>query len=92
MIKNFRRKGLKVFYSTGSTAGIQPGHADRLRLILARLDGSCEPKDMNLPGLRLHKLKGRLKEFWAVDVSGNMRVIFKFEKQDAIDVDYLDYH
>lgn len=63
-----------------------------MRLILARLDASGGPKDMNLPGLRLHKLSGRLKDFWAVDVSGNWRVIFKFEKQDAIDVDYLDYH
>lgn len=92
MIKNFRHKGLEIYYSTGSMAGIQAKHAARLRIILARLDACCEPKDMNLPGLRLHKLSGKLKEFWAVDVSGNWRVIFKFEQQDAIDVDYLDYH
>jgi len=92
MIKKFRHKGLKAFYSTGSKAGIQAKHADRLRLILARLDAACEPKDMNLPGLRLHKLSGKLKDFWAVEVSGNWRVIFKFEKNDVIDIDYLDYH
>lgn len=92
MIKNFRHKGLEAFYSIGSKAGIQAKHEVRLRLILARLDASIEPKDMNLPGLRLHKLSGRLKDFWAVDVSGNWRVIFQFEKQNAVDVDYLDYH
>lgn len=92
MIKSFRHKGLKAFYLSGSTAGVQAKHANRLRLILARLDGSSGPKDMDLPGLRLHKLKGGQKEFWAVDVSGNWRIIFMFEKQDAIYVDYLDYH
>ncbi len=92
MIKNFRHKGLEAFYSTGSKAGIQAKHAERLRLILARLDAAHEPRDMNLPGLRLHKLTGRLKDFWAVDVSGNWRIIFSFEKQDAADVNYIDYH
>lgn len=92
MIKSFRHKGLKAFYLTGSKTGNQAKHASRLRLILGRLDGSLGPKDMNLPGLRLHRLKGELAEFFAVDVSGNWRVIFKFEKQDAIGVDYLDYH
>lgn len=92
MIKNFRHKGLKAFYLTGSKTGIPAKQANRLRLILARLDAAYEPKDMNLPGLNLHKLSGRLKDFWAVEVSGNWRVIFRFEKQDAADVDYLDYH
>ena len=92
MIKKFRHKGLKAFYLTGSKAGIQAKHADRLRLILARLDSAFEFEDMNLPGLRLHKLSGKLKDFRAVEVSGNWRVIFKFEKHDVIDVDYMDYH
>jgi proteic killer suppression protein len=83
---------LEAYYSTGGKAGIHAKHAERLRLILVRLDAVHEPRDMNLPGLRLHKLTGRLKDFWAVDVSGNRRVIFRFEKQDAVDVDYLDYH
>lgn len=92
MIKNFKHKGLRNFYFTGSKAGIEAKHADRLRLILARLDAAGEPRDMNLPGLRLHKLTGKLKDFWAVDVSGNRRVIFRFEKQNTTDIDYLDYH
>ncbi len=90
--KELPAQRVKTFYLTGSKAGIQAKHADRLRLILGRLDGSLEPKDMNLPGLRLHRLKGKLAAFLAVDVSGNWRVIFKFEKQDVIDVDYIDYH
>lgn len=92
MIRSFRHKGLKAFYSTGSKAGIQAKHADRLRLILARLDASSKPEDMNLPGLRLHRLSGRLKGLLAVEVSGNWRVVFRFDKQDALEVDYLDYH
>ena len=92
MIKCFRHKGLERFYSTGNKSGIEAKHEKRLRLILARLDAAREPRDMNLPGLGLHKLSGRLKNFWAVDVSGNKRVIFRFTQQDATDVDYLDYH
>ena len=92
MIKSFRHKGLSAFYSKGSKAGIQAKHADRLRLILARLDASRDPQDMNLPGLNLHKLTGNLKGFWSVEVSGNWRIIFKFEGQDAFEVDYVDYH
>ncbi len=92
MIKHFRHKGLDKFYLTGSRSGIQPKHGQRLRLILARLDAIQEPRDMNLPGLGLHKLAGKLKGFWSVEVSGNWRVIFRFEEQDVTDVDYLDYH
>jgi proteic killer suppression protein len=92
MIRRVRHKGLNTFYRTGNLAGIQAKHANKLRLILGRLDASCEPKDMNLPGLGLHRLSGDLKEFWSVEVSGNWRVIFKFENHDATDVDYLDYH
>ncbi len=92
MIKSFRHNGLERFYSAGNRAGVQAKHSERLRVILARLDAANEPRDMALPGLRFHKLKGRLKNFWAVDVSGNWRVTFKFENQDVVDVDYLDYH
>ena len=92
MIKHFRHKGLAGFYETGSKAGIQAKHADRIRLILARLNASHEPRDMNLPGLRLHSLSGEYQGYWAVDVSGNWRIVFRFEGQDVIDVDYLDYH
>jgi proteic killer suppression protein len=92
MIKHFRHKGLAGFFETGSKAGIQAKHADRIRLILARLNASHEPRDMNLPGLRLHSLSGEYQGHWAVDVSGNWRIVFRFEGQDVIDVDYLDYH
>jgi len=92
MIKHFRHKGLAGFYETGSKAGIQAKHADRICLILARLNASHEPRDMSLPGLRLHSLSGGYQGYWAVDVSGNWRIVFKFEGQDVIDVDYLDYH
>ncbi len=92
MIKNFKHKGLKKFYQTGNQQGINPGHANRLRIILARLDASQYPDDMDLPGLRLHPLKGTLKGFWAVDVSGNWRVFFRVENNNAVDVDYDDYH
>ena len=92
MIQSFRHKGLRQFYQTGSKAGIQAQQEKRLRLILARLDAAREPKDMSLPGLRLHQMTGALDGFWAVDVSGNWRVIFRFDGHDVCDVDYLDYH
>jgi proteic killer suppression protein len=92
MITSFRHKGLEKFFLTGKTSGIRNDHATRLRLILGRLSVSRNPRDMALPGLRLHPLKGDWKGFFAVSVSGNWRVVFRFEAQDAIDVDYLDYH
>ena len=92
MIKSFKHKGLKKLYETESKQGVKPEHVVRLRLILARLDASSAPEDMNLAGLGLHSLKGPLKNFWSVSVSGNWRVIFRFENSHAIDVDYLDYH
>ena len=92
MIKKIRHKGLRKFYESCSTKGINPKHATRLRLLLARLDASKEPQDMSLPGLDLHQLTGSYDEFWAVSVSGNWRVIFRFEDAAPTDVDYLDYH
>lgn len=92
MIKKIRHKGLRKFYKTGSLQGIIPEHAGRLRVILARLDASKEPQDMNLPGLDFHSLTGNYAGFWAVSVSGNWRVIFRFDGEDATDVEYLDYH
>lgn len=92
MIISFRHKGLRLFYESGSKAGIQAQQAGRLRLILARLDAAMDPQDMGLPGLRLHPMNGGLAGCWSVSVSGNWRVIFRFDGQDACDVDYLDYH
>jgi proteic killer suppression protein len=92
VIESFKHKGLEKFFLSGSKAGVRPEHAGRLRLILARLHAARVPKDMNLPGLRLHALKGELKGCWAVDVSGNWRLVFRFEGADVVDVDYVDYH
>jgi toxin HigB-1 len=92
MIKSFRHKGLLRYFDSGNKSGIQPSHAPRIRLILGRLSAAQEPRDMNLPGLRLHQLTGDYSGFHSVQVSGNWRIIFRFEGQDAYDVDYLDYH
>lgn len=92
MIKEFRHRGLERFFLSGSKAGIQAKHADRLRLILARLHAANGPEDMDLPGLALHPLSGNRKGTWSVQVSGNWRVTFVFEDGDAYVVDYEDYH
>lgn len=92
MIKKFNHKGLEKLYHTGATAGVKADHIKRLRLILSRLDASTRVEDMNLPGLRLHSLKGKHKGLYAVNVSGNWRVVFRFVGIDVFDIDYLDYH
>lgn len=92
MIKSFRHRGLEKFFLKGTKAGIQSRHASRLRLILARLHASTSPNDMNLPGLHLHELKGQSKGRWSVRVSGNWRITFEFDGEDAVIVDYEDYH
>jgi proteic killer suppression protein len=92
VIKSFAHQGLKRFFEAGSKAGIQPKHAARLRLILTVLSVAATPHDMALPGLGLPQLTGELADFWAVIVSGNYRIIFRFEGTDAVDVDYVDYH
>ncbi len=92
MIAGFKHKGLERFFRTGSKAGIQPQHVERLRLILGRLNAAISPRDMNLPGLGLHELRGGRKGTWSVKVSGNWRITFIFVGKDAEDVDYEDYH
>ena len=92
MIRSFRHKGLQRFFTNGSTAGISPQHAQRLRLILGRLNAASEPRDMRLPGLHLHPLSGASKGRWSVRVSGNWRLTFEFSSPDALAVDYEDYH
>ena len=87
-----RHKGLERVYSEGSTAGIASKHVTRLRLILGRLGVARESRDMGLPGLGLHPLKGTRQGTWAVSVSGNSRVTFRFEGRDVTDVNYEDYH
>jgi len=92
MIKTIKHKGLDKFYNTGTLAEVQAQHAKRLQLIMTRLDASICPEDMDLPGLNLHKLKGKLKAFYAVTVQTNWRVIFRFVGDHVYDVDYIDYH
>jgi proteic killer suppression protein len=92
MIRSFKHKGVAKFYRSGSTAGIQAKHAKRLRLILGRLNAATDIKDMDLPGLRLHKLSGKRRNIWSVTVSGNWRVTFRFDNGDAEVVNYEDYH
>lgn len=92
MILSFQHKGLATFFQHGSTAGIQPRHAARLRLILGRLHAASAIKDMDLPGLRLHPLSGKRAGMWSVVVNRNWRVTFRFVNGDAEVVDYEDYH
>ncbi len=92
MIKSFRHKGVEQFFRTETRRGIQANHAPKLKRQLAVLDSATQPEDMNLPGWRLHPLTHSLKEHWAVTVSGNWRLTFKFEDGDAVLVDYQDYH
>ena len=92
MIKSFRHKGLKRFYETGRTSGIQSIHKKRLRLQLAALETATTIKDMDIPGFRLHRLKGDRKDAWSISVSGNWRVTFDFEDGNAYVVNYEDYH
>jgi proteic killer suppression protein len=92
MIKTFRHKGLRAFFETGRKAGIQAHHAARLGRQLIRLDLAKTADDMNVPGWRLHALGGNLAGHYAITVDGNWRLTFKFEGEDAVLVDYRDYH
>jgi len=92
MLKTFRHKGLEIFFETGNRKGIQPHHAPKLARQLARLDIAKNEQDMNVPGWRLHALNGDLEGHYSVSVNGNWRLTFKFEGEDAVLVDYQDYH
>ena len=92
MIRIIRHKGLRRYYETGSTSGIQTAHAVRLRIQLAALDTAQKIQDMDIPGYRLHPLKGKLKDRWSVWVNGNWRLTFEFKKGDVLLLDYEDYH
>lgn len=98
MIKSFRHKGIEKFFNTGSTVGIQANHAKKLRRQLLLLDTASSVQDMDIQGWRLHPLTGRnpknqdIEQHYAISVSGHWRLTFKFENNDAILVDYQDYH
>ncbi|MFM2129601.1 MAG: Toxin HigB [Pseudomonadota bacterium] len=92
MIVGFRHKGLALLYEKGGRRLLRADQAEKIARILARLDAASEPGHMNVPGYRLHPLKGDLDGFWAVSVSGNWRIVFRFEGGNACDVDLTDYH
>ena len=92
MIKSFKHKGLKQFFDTGTTRGIQPAHQKKLRRILTMLHAAEHVQDMNAPGFNLHPLKGDEQDIWSVTVNGNWRVTFLFENGNAYITDYRDYH
>lgn len=92
MIKSFAHKGLQRLFDEGSARGVQAKHSQKLLDILDLLDAAADVQDVNFSGSGLHPLKGERKGFWSVKVSGNWRVIFRFEHGDAYEVNYLDYH
>ena len=92
MILKFAHKGLERFFATGSKAGINPQHADRLSRQLAFLDEATKPQDVDVPGWKLHLLSGDLTNYYSISVNGNWRLIFKFIGENIEIVDYLDYH
>lgn len=92
MIRSFKHKGLERLFVEDSTNGIRADQAKRSRVILAQLDSADSLRALDLPGLRLHALKGRLAGEHSLTVSGNWRIIFRFNSGDACDVDYVDYH
>lgn len=92
MIKSWKHKGLCRFFQNGDISGIQVKHQSKLKIILQLLDAASQPADLNLPGMRFHRLKGNYKNHYSVTVNGNWRIIYAFDGTDAILVDYLDYH
>lgn len=92
MVRTIRHRGLKRPYEEDAPRGVMAEHVTKLQDILARLDAARSVSDMDLPGFRLHQMKGDMKGFWAVTVRANWRVIFRFEDGYALDVDYVDYH
>ena len=92
MIQSFRHKGLRRLFEKGEAKGLRADHVVKVENILAVLNRARKSSDMDLPGFRLHRLKGDLKDFWSVTVSANWRVIFRFEGGHAYDVDLIDYH
>ena len=92
MIRSFKSKALRLFAETGNASKLSVQNPDRIRRILLALDAARPPKDMEVPGLRCHSLKGKDKGRYAIDASGNWRITFAFDGEDAIDVDLEDYH
>ena len=92
MIRSFRHKGLERLFTASETRGVPAAQRNRIERMLDRLDAAVRPGDMNVPGWRLHPLRGDRKGRWAVSVSGNLRLTFGFDGEDAVDIDLEDYH
>jgi proteic killer suppression protein len=92
VVVRFRHKGLERLFTSGDTSSVNAQHVRKLSVILAALNTATTPANMNLPGLRLHPLKGDRQGQWAVMVSGNWRLLFEFEGSNATNVDLVDYH
>ena len=92
MIRSFRHKGLRILYETGSSRGVPAARATRLVEILSLLDVAAGPRDLALPGFRLHQLHGPLAPAWSIAVSANWRITFVFQLGDVFEVDLVDYH
>ncbi|MBI5816715.1 MAG: type II toxin-antitoxin system RelE/ParE family toxin [Nitrospinae bacterium] len=92
MIATIRRKGLEAYYRHGTKKGLPPALVKRIAVILAALDAAESLEELDIPGLRLHHLKGSLKGYWAVSVSGNWRIVFRFQDKAAYGLDLVDYH
>ena len=92
MIRRFRHRGLKRLFEDDDRRGLNAQHVEKIQRVLLYLDRASDPRDMALPGWRLHPLKGELAGFWSVTIKANWRIVFRFENGDVTDVDYVDYH
>ena len=92
MIRTLRHRGLKRLYERGDASKVRADSAERVLLALADLDDARKPSDLDLPGYRLHPLKGSRRGFWSISISANWRIIFRFDQGDVYDVDLVDYH
>ena len=92
MIRTLRHRGLKRLYERGDLGKVRADQAERIKLALADLDEASRPSDLDLPGYRLHPLRGERKGFWSISISANWRIVFRFEEGDAYDVDLVDSH
>lgn len=92
MIASFKHRGLKRLYERDDRSGIRPDLLDAVERILTVLDSATTPQALDIPGYRLHPLKGDLKGFWSVTVRANWRIIFRFQGENAFDVELIDYH
>ncbi len=92
MIRSFRHRGLRLLHERGDASRVHAAHRNKIARILGYLNIARVPRDMDFPGLRLHPLTGNLSGFWSVSVSGNWRIVFRFEDSHVVDVDLVDYH